>query len=446
MERREPTQEDIARQRKHSIGLRSTQINRAVLTQGVYVFDATVTDKGDDLSTVVSIIPEKASFATPFAIYHAESAIAADAFGKALGAHRIPANFKHDSFEFPLHRKVSTSCNFSLSGKKLTITMHGTPRRTVMRGLKLDSRVVYFLRLTETLGIEIRHGDQTCYFGTIVQEGSGISRPALAAHRGTVNAGIREKSKDWERVNPFYESVFVGGDDSGDDHTYVGYATRDREQFPRGATRSTCMHCAAATSLTIEHCTPKWLADRLAVTPVTAKILCEPCNKTFGAELEDPIAELYDTKMLTDPAHRILVSRWAVKTAIMLSAVSNVSIRQELFDFVEGRETDSSVSVYWCDNARSLLDSGYHYVVTKFRPELAADSFLFAMSFGATSFVVARTPTELGTLPLIDRWAPSFLPGQASGEDIKIHDWIMRNKFGVDLYYGGYRDRPAQKR
>lgn len=446
LQKSESSQDEIAHQRHHSIGMREVQSGRAVLILGVYVFDTTVTDKGDDVSAVVSIIPERASFATPFIIYHAESVAAADDVGRTLGAHRVPTNFNHNSVELPVHRKVSTSCSFSLTGKKLDIIRHGMPRRTVMRALPLDPRVVYFLRLTETLGVDIRYGGETRYFGTIVQEGSGIRRPVLATHRGTINAGIREKSKNWERAIPFYESVFVGGDDSGDDRTYVGYATHDREQFPTGITRTVCLCCAAATSLTVEHCTPKWLANRLGVTPVTAEILCKPCNTTFGAEFEDYVAKLYDTNMLTAPVHRNLVSRWAVKTAIMLSAVSNVSIRQELFDFVEGRNADSSVSVYWCDNAQSMLDSGYHYVVTKFRPELAAESFLFTMIFGATSFVVARTPTELGPLPLIDRWAPGFLLGQASDKNIKIHDWIMRNKFGIDLCYGSYQDRRSQHR
>jgi hypothetical protein len=431
---------------KHAIAVRGTQIQRAVLYTGVFIIDRTVTDKGDVPGDIASIIPERNSFATPFAIYDAESELAAHAFGRMLGAHRVPADFAEDSVEFPLHRKVSTHSSFSLTGKKLTITMHGTPRRTVMRALPLPARVVYFLRLTKTLAIQIRYNRKTRYFGTIVLEGGDIRRPLVATHRGIINPGIREKSKNWEGANLIYESVFVGGDESGDDRTYTGYASHEREQFPLNVTRPTCLRCGAATRLTVEHCTPKWLTDRLNVTPVTAKILCKPCNTAFGAELEEPVAALYDTEALNNPAHRNLVTRWAVKTAIMLSSVSNVPIPQELFDFVEERNTDSSVAVYCTDTAQPFLDSGYLYMVTKFRGELASDSFLFSINFGRTLFVVARTTNSLDQLPLIDRWAPTFLPGRTSTDDIKIHDWIMRNKFGIELEYGPYQDRPAQKR
>ncbi|SKH67062.1 Uncharacterised protein [Mycobacteroides abscessus subsp. bolletii] len=431
---------------KHTIAMRGTQIQRAVLYTGVFTVERTVTDKGQLPNDVVSIVPERSSFATPFAIYDAESELAADSFGWMLGAHRVPEDFSEATVDLPLHRKVSTNSSFSLTGKKLSIAIHSTPRRTALRELSLPARVVYFLRLTQTLGVQIRYNERTRYFGTIVREGVDIRRPLIAMHRGTLNPGIREKSKNWEAFNSYYESVFVGGDDSGDDRTYVGYASRVREQFPLNVTRSTCLRCKSTTRLTVEHCTPKWLTDRLNVTPVTAKILCKPCNAAFGAELEEPVAALYDSGMLDDPAHRALVTRWAVKTAIMLSSVSNVQIPQELFDFVEGHNADSSVAVYCTGGARSFLDSGYLYVVTKFRPELATNSFLFSMNFGPILFVVARTTSELGQLPLIDKWAPSYAPGLAAVGDIKIHDWIMRNKFGIDLEYGPYQDRSAQRR
>ncbi|WP_040585639.1 hypothetical protein [Segniliparus rugosus] len=373
----------------------------------------------------------------------ADSEIAFRAAAMLGAGHRTSDEVRR--IDLPLWHRYSATATAELRGLELRIEFLGREYMTI----PVKPRFAYLLGVSQSLGLNIVNPEEGHFYGALRLKGTDLPAPHCAVIRGKLTPKLVEDALGWTRMTPLADALGFKADGKIHTETVTYGADADGEFIPRNLERKKCALCGSGEGqLTREHCTPKWLADRMNVTPVVVRMLCSSCNGKFGKTFEEPVAELHEKGWLIVPAHRSVVLRWAVKTAIMLSTASGVRIPPELFAFLDGDSTDDRLTVHFHESPQRQLQ-GYRYTLTHFRGEYE-DSFLFSMLFDRHFFVVARPADPvppLGALANVSRWHPTHLPGHERGlRGDTQHDAILREHFDIDLEYDPVPTKPPQPR
>src|SRR5437588_471757 len=247
---------------EHVYALKHFAIQRAICTVGVFAVERTLIERASpECPDGEPIVPTWATVAVPFVRIFAESTRAAKAFAYGWGAVQIS---EETAIDLPIHCSISSVAHFAITGNTITFTTRGI----VSLVLDLDPRMTYFLKLTQMLGVEITDGSSR-FFGTVELEGSGNPWPKVSSLPGRMNRQAIAKSTKWEGIFPSTAQNLVGGEDIPDDHNRIYGATTRTRFIPPQTVRDRCLRCGIQSlRLTVEHCTPKWLTDRLQVPPV----------------------------------------------------------------------------------------------------------------------------------------------------------------------------------
>lgn len=278
--------------------------------------------------------------------------------------------------------------------------------------------------------------------------------PFLAASPpGEKNPGLLEKATNWTRWwTPDAGNLMGGATEFTRTYTYVSAPGDARPRIPPPVRRAACANCGSGSDLTIEHCTPKWLADRLGSKPVTARVLCDPCNAQFKRCFEDPVSAMFAADTVAAKASRDIVSRWAAKTAAMLAHATYTQVPAAVSEYYRGTARDT-VSVY-CLDASPAVKQGYSFRVTKFEDKFN-DAFLVSMAFGDRYFVVAHSQEPIGPIALLEQWYPPTPPSKneraapndvcpADGAVTNIHEMILSDHFGITLTHENFTETAAR--
>ncbi len=387
------------------------------------------------------IMPQSRVVGVPLLVIDA-APFAEALFADALDASPISADV---SDKLAIHIHTSRTASYSLAGEMLEINANGQP----FIAERVPERFAYFLGICESLSVWIRSDNtQTSDYMVTVKDRRARNEPPLVAvsRPGGKNRGLLEVATNWTKWMPADPGYFVGFEKVFTrTYTYEAAAGNANPKIPQPVKYVECVNCGADRNLTSEHCTPKWLADRLRAKPVTARILCGSCNADLKRSLEDPVSMIFTQNAMGTGWARGVVSRWAVKTAAMLAYSTYTRVPASLRDCYRGTD-DGTVSVY-CLPAQTSSGSalGYIFRVTKFEDKFK-DSFLVSMAFGDNFFTVVRSDHEIGPLPLLEKWHPYWSPsteaqnafGTADNIVRNIHDLILKTHFGIELHHENF--------
>lgn len=365
------------------------------------------------------IEPVYCTYATTMLVIEFANPVAALLLAGQLGARP----YDPDRITIPLATQICISARFEVKRNVLRIRRRDRSMDSMI-SIKITERFAYLLSITENLSVNVCSGKQNWYV-TLVDPQSWGGVPAVAVHPGHVNAGAIEHSTRWSTacVSP---TVMI--DDFADDDediaswTYGASTVEKNIPKPNSYRRYTCVRCNRHGELNREHCTPKWLADMLNVEPVVGKILCPDCNAHFGDTFEARVSTLYADGKFHDPHLQVLVCRWALKTALTLSSMSNIHPPAWMWQVVDGHQPPPTLHTYHF-RVPARPERGYLYSVTRF-PRDMTDAFCFTLTFDNEMFVIVHSPDHEETL--LD-----FVDGRR--EDEPMHESAIRHYFGVSL-------------
>lgn len=367
----------------------------------------------------IMIEPVYCTYATTMLIVEFANPVAAMLLTNQLGARAFDPN----RITIPLTTQTCISAQYEVKRNVLRIRRRNRSMDSMM-SIKVTERFAYLLSLTGSLSVNIRSGKQNWYV-TVVDPQSWNGLPSVAGHPGPLNAGAMEHSTRWSAVC-VPPSVMI--DDTADDveniasWTYGASTVKKNIPKPNSYHRHTCVRCGRHVELNREHCTPKWLTDMLNVEPVVGRILCPACNGHFGDAFEARICKLYAEGKFHDPHHQELICRWALKTALTLTSMSNIQPPAWMWQVVDGQPSPPTLHTYHL-RIPALPDRGYLYSVTRFPPDMT-DAFCFTLTFDNEMFVIVHSADQEETL--VD-----FVHNQRGGEP--IHESAIRHYFGVSL-------------
>lgn len=360
--------------------------------------------------------PSYWSFATPLLVVELGNAAAAEALAVHLGA------FRRDSpkgFSVPLSMQICISAVFALDCN--TLQIRGIASTQASLSMQVTDRYAYFLSLTNNLSVNIVCGQRRWWI-TLVDRHKWNGVPSVAAYPARYNNGIIEKSPRWTAGMVSPDSMIT---DFQEIYTWTYGASTVKRNIPKleSFEPDSCVRCDGS-DLNREHCTPKWMADRLNVEPVVGRIACVDCNTGFGRGLEIPVSALYAAGQFRDPEYDGLVYRWALKTALMLSAMSNIAFPAWLWRVVDGQKPPDTLHLFRI-LVPALPDGGYLYTVTSF-PYGTGEVFACSFMFDNDMFLFVQSPDHLQPL--------DFLSDKAESEP--LHEAAIRHYFGVELERG----------
>ncbi|SHS15477.1 Uncharacterised protein [Mycobacteroides abscessus subsp. abscessus] len=376
----------------------------------------------------VMIEPRHYTVATPMLVIQHRSPAGAILLANEIGA--LP--YDTDLITIPLASQICISATFQVRGALLQIRRRNKAK-DLMFALQITERFAYFLSMTNNLSVNIVGGKQN-WFVTMVERPRWQGFPLVASVAGLLNDGIRMHSTEWLGVAPSPD-VLVGGIDEIATWAY-GASTVDLN-IPKVNSyyRDTCVRCGLRTELNKEHCTPKWLANLLGVEPVVGRILCPECNGHFGDRFEIPISKLYGEGKFRDPQYRQLVGRWALKTALTLTSMSNLSTPSWLWKVVDGQTAPSTLHIYHLV-VPAEPHRGYIYSVTRF-PRSMPEAFAFTIQFDEEMFLIVNSPNHQDVLK-------GLIAEKRAAEP--MHESMIRQYFGVELERGEAVLRPSTRR
>lgn len=344
---------------------------------------------------------------------------------KALGATLL------ENHAFPMNSKRTEAVGFRVKGETVRLISD-----TINAGVfsdqqfKIDPRLAFFLALSQTLSVVIETPAST-YVSTITADG-GAPRQVMhdgTAHMSSLDKVVR-KSTRWEVVHVGNPSILADAHDTPDHHRRTYSATSGRTDLPdRLSKRRTCLACGKAGD-SREHCVPKWIAFDQQVTPVVAPLFCVACNNYFGETLEVPISEAYRAGLITSSLDQTVLHQWALKTALLLSAASDVQVDDTWMAELRAGRMPVGFQIFALTDAS--MEPGYIFSVTHFsRAARDAGQFLFSFAMRDLLFVVLRHSEDLqiaGLQRVLPRDAPVL---RLSGLDVAdLHDQVMEQMTG----------------
>lgn len=298
----------------------------------------------------------------------------------------------------------------------------------------IDPRLARFLRLCETLSVVIETPTAAFVASFVIDE----RPPQQVFHEGTLRmksfASVVEHSDKWAPATLGSMSLLAGMADLADHHVRTYMATPSACDLPdRISYVGPCLACGGPGN-SREHCLPRWIANAHNVVPVVAPLFCVSCNSHFGAEVEAPLAIEVRANGLSGALHTELFARWAVKTALTLSAASEVRFPNEWMREIRAGVISEDFQIF--ANANAVMEPGYLFSVTHFsRAERHNGLFLLTFAMNGLLFVVLRNPTGTIELPGLDRLRPEpHARSVAQTIDVvKLHDHIVAALTGHEI-------------
>ncbi|MET4583759.1 hypothetical protein ABIE21_003290 [Conyzicola nivalis] len=307
-----------------------------------------------------------------------------------------------DQIRLPMVQTVDPTVVVRMQDTRLTVLDgNSKPFFTV----DLDERTAWFIRHLGNVGVVLVGESGKAIQVATLALGSTMPYATVALHKGSVGAKGRDNilrvSEDWKAIVPGSSHPFSGPGLDADDRLWVYYGDRKKIFFPATFPQS-CFICGSH-DVNREHCTPKWLADKLQLMPVVAGVLCEPCNSRLGKSLEAPVSQLFDRGKLADPANGALVNHWMAKTAATLGAAANIKVPETLRQSVDTGDLDPGLMI-WARATAIVTEAFFRFRVISFTAEREnRDWFIATFEFNGFAFAVAH-------LPGADIDAPDWFP------------------------------------
>lgn len=403
---------------------------------GLWVMEASTSDPLRVVNEPVTESTSDVLAAVPFLRWQVPADASATALARLQQA-AFSAVAAEDA-EVCLTARASTRVTFELSGSKLRLKPADARPRSPMEldWFHLEPRVAWFLEETGTLSVQIA-SSWGLHLVSVTRAGEVLA----ATIKGRVDSksarDLLTRATGWRAVVVANASLLAGADvnDRSDHHFRTYGASPTEADLPRLAYRGGCLACGTSEGLSREHCVPNWVARELDVEPVTCDVFCKECNNKLGDALEAPIAEMHREGTLSASLDSSLVVRWAIKTALTLSAAANVWVRPEWMGRIASGAVPGGFEVFGRVLGRST--PGYSFTVHQFTAsDRRAGRHLSILSLGSLLFVVARTSPELGTVPGVPRVHPGALPvdgGPRASVDLEaLNSELTRRLTGHD--------------
>ena len=268
-----------------------------------------------------------------------------------------------------------------------------------------------------SIGVQHRSGD---YFArvssppqTIFPTFPGRTGALLNHNRESALANEIARSHKYNIEMAFGREAYLGMPPSSDYDFYV--STKDAVSLPPNVNLGG--HCLACNepSVTREHCSPKWLADRDSVEPLVARILCKSCNSWFGRNLEEPVADMFQKGI---PIDFETLSKWSIKTAITMSIAAGSIPDPDWLPKLRDNQLPQGLKVYF-DTQMIFNERGFAFGISKLSEQLREEShFLFGLMTPVFSMLVINAAEKRIDIPL-----NQIYPDQFSIENADVVDF-----------------------
>ena len=250
-----------------------------------------------------------------------------------------------------------------------------------------------------SIGVQHRSGD---YFArvssppqTIIPTFPGRTGALLNHSQESTLAEEIARSYKYNIEIAFWREAYLGMPPSSDYDFYV--STKNAVSLPRNVNfGGRCLACNEP-SVTREHCSPKWLADRYSVEPLVARILCKSCNSWFGKNLEEPVADMFQKGI---PIDFETLSKWSIKTAITMSIAAGSIPDPDWLPKLRDNQLPQGLKVYF-DTQMRFNEAGFAFGISKLSEEMRQKSqFLFGLMTPMFSMFVINAANKRINIPL----------------------------------------------
>ena len=268
-----------------------------------------------------------------------------------------------------------------------------------------------------SIGVQHRSGD---YFArvssppqTILPTFPGRTGALLNHSRESALADEIARSHKYAIEIAFGREAYLDMPPSSDYDFYV--STKNAVSLPRNVNfGGRCLACNEP-SVTREHCSPKWLADRYSVDPLVARILCKSCNSWFGKNLEEPVADMFQRGK---PIDFETLSKWSIKTATTMSIAAGSIPDPDWLPKLRNNEIPQGLKVYF-DTQIRFNEQGFAFGVSKLPEQMREKSqFLFGVITPLFSMFVINAAGKRINIPL-----NQIYPDQFSIENAHVVDF-----------------------
>jgi hypothetical protein len=308
----------------------------------------------------------------------------------------------------------------------------------------INSRVSKLLAQSQSLSIVIET-PSAVYVSTLTSDGGP---PRVLVHDGTLvmktlDAVLLHSSK-WVSAQVGNVSLLAGTASAPDHHSRTFAASRNLTDLPDALKYlGDCLACGRAGD-SREHCVPYWVASDHKVKSVVAPVFCVECNGYFGKELEEPISLSAREGNLSEIVKTAVFAKWALKTALALSAVCGVSADKSwMFSLREG-QMPVGLQIFALTDV--IMAEGYLFSINHFSISAQTQGlFLFTFAMNGLLFVVLRNPTEEIDIPGIQTVYPEaaradssatlpVLKGDGSLNAVTLNDSLIERMTGERIY------------
>ena len=321
----------------------------------------------------------------------------------------------YESRRIPMPLEATTGATINLNADdEVQITINGK-----LLTLDDDDQTAKIIASCNNLSIGVRHrsGD---YFSRIGSS-PGTIFPSFPGRTGTLLNHSREsalaeeiaRSHKYNIQIAFGREAYLGMPPSSDYDFYV--STKQAVSLPPSVNLGgRCLACNEP-SVTREHCSPKWLADRYSVEPLVARILCKSCNSWFGRNLEEPVADMFQKGI---PIDFETLSKWSIKTAITMSIAAGSIPDPAWLPKLRDNQIPQGLIVYF-DTQMRFNERGFAFGISKLSEQLREEShFLFGLMTPVFSMLVINAGEKRIDIPL-----NQIYPDQFSIENADVVDF-----------------------
>lgn len=268
-----------------------------------------------------------------------------------------------------------------------------------------------------SIGVQHRSGD---YFARVSSPPQtnfpmfpGRTGALLNHNRESALADEIARSHKYNIEIAFGREAYLGMPPSSDYDFYV--STKDAVSLlPNVNLGGRCLACNEP-SVTREHCSPKWLADRYSVEPLVARIQCKSCNSWFGRNLEEPVADMFQKGI---PIDFETLSKWSIKTAITMSIAAGSIPDPDWLPKLRDNQIPQGLKVYF-DTQMRFNERGFAFGISKLSEQLREKShFLFGLMTPVFSMLVINAAEKRIDIPV-----NQIYPDQFSIENSDVVDF-----------------------
>ncbi len=337
-----------------------------------------------------------------------------------------------NSSALPLNWNVSSKVTFSIINNRIVINRCDALENAnaeidfIFNRLtsEINERQKYLLSLSDTLGILLVRNNEY-YFSTICGKDAVSS---ILVHDSVSPKNLNmvfDISKNWKPVRAFGDIYASGAHEISNDHFIAMYSGQDGENITKKVKYSGNCIFGHTDQTTIEHCTPKWLADSLHAQPITCKLLCRDCNTNyFGKQFEVKMSQLFFNKQICNKDNSIFVALWCVKTALFISAAANVPLKHSWLDSLYNMQIPDGFQIF-VSNIHAKPDC-YYAIPAIFNGRRTEEGcFFFQFICDGMCFIVVNSPER--SIPADFSAIPQIYPkaNHCNSSQVQVLDGIQ---------------------